>query len=433
MAPLKIAVAKNILLVLLTLICINVFPQSNPEAIYKSNIRTVRFHGYRNQQSLPIYRLNSGDKLLLDFDDTDADVKSYYYTFQICDYNWQPVDISTFDYLKGFTQIRIDDYRYSSIAYTKYTHYQAVLPDPSSVPTMSGNYLLKVFLDGDTSNLVFTRRLYVLDSKATIAGQVVPPFSTDGGNQRIKFVTNVGNINAFSAAQQVKVIMMQNYRWDNEQGINVSPTFIRGTNVLEYNSENNFVFPGGNEWRYADLQSFHLRGEHVDSIADKKTSTEIFLRTDGDRSAFKYTYYVDMNGLYSIKTFDNQNPSYISDYATVHFSFAPSNHIPYTDKDIYLWGQLTDYQLNDDTKMHFNQAKGVYETTAFLKQGYYNYGYLLVNKNDPTQTSMPDGNHFDTENNYTIFIYYRSFNDQTDELIGIATIDSRTDKPGVSF
>ena len=140
-----------------------------------------------------------------------------------------------------------------------------------------------------------------------------------------------------------------------------------------------------------------------------------------------------MNGLYSIKTFDNQNPSYQSDYATVHFRFAPPNHTAYPDKDVYLFGQLTDYQLNDDTKMKFNDAKGIYETTSFLKQGYYNYGYLLVNKNDPTQTSMTDGNHFDTENNYTIFIYYRSFNDQTDELIGIATIDSRTDKPGVSF
>ncbi|NDE11434.1 MAG: DUF5103 domain-containing protein, partial [Chitinophagia bacterium] len=103
--------------------------QLNPEGIFKTNIKAVRFHIYGDQMTLPVYKLNSGDRLELHFDDLDANVKSYYYTYQLCDYNWKPLLLSPFDYIKGFTQQRISSYRFSSIAFTRYTHYQAILPE----------------------------------------------------------------------------------------------------------------------------------------------------------------------------------------------------------------------------------------------------------------------------------------------------------------
>ena len=118
-------------LVLVVLICTTGLGYSQlPGVIYKSNIQSVRFHMHGDQFSLPVYNINSGDQLELNFDDLDGNVKSYYYSFQLCDYNWEPVDINTFNYLKGFTQQRISQYRYASIALTRYTHYQA--PDMSS-------------------------------------------------------------------------------------------------------------------------------------------------------------------------------------------------------------------------------------------------------------------------------------------------------------
>ena len=149
----------------------------NIEKVYKSNIQTAQLFSYGNQQSLPVYTLNSGDRLELEFDDMEGSVKSYYYTFVLCDYNWQPVNLSPFDYIKGFTQNRITTYRYSSISLTNYTHYQAILPERNSAPIKSGNYLLKVFLDGDTAKLAFTKQMLVLDPKASVSGAVVQPFS----------------------------------------------------------------------------------------------------------------------------------------------------------------------------------------------------------------------------------------------------------------
>lgn len=423
---------KYLLLILFTVFAVTGFAQL-PDVVYKPNIQCVRFHPYGNQEALPVYNINSGEQLELNFDDLDANVKSYYYSFQLCDYNWKPVNISPFMYIKGFTQQRIATNRYSSIALTKYTHYQAMLPDRSTTITMSGNYMLKVFLDGDTSKLAFTRRLLVLDQKAAIAAKVIQPLTPQWfrTHQKLQFTANINGLNAFSAAQQIKVVILQNNRWDNALK-DIPPTFVRSSN-LEYNTENNCIFPGGKEWRWLDLRGFRLQSDRVDHADYKKASTDIYVKTDIDRNNERYVYYRDLNGMFLIETYETINPYWQGDFATVHFSLAAPNAQPYANKDIYLAGQLTGYEFNDKTKMSFNAEKGIYECTAFLKQGYYNYTYIAVDKNNPAQKMDLEGNYWETENSYTILMYYKSFTDRADQLIGVGKISSRTDKPGFSF
>jgi hypothetical protein len=428
----QMAAPKKILFFILLLIGVNSYCQLT-DAVFKSTIQSVRFHMYGDQMGLPVYALNSGDQLELHFDDMDANTKSYYYTYQLCDYNWQPVNLSAFDFIKGFTQQRISTYRYSSIAFTRYTHYQAILPDRNSAPSRSGNYIVKVFLDGDTSKLAFTRRLLVLDKKTVISANVIQPFAAQQfrTHQKIQMSIDIKGLNTFSAAQQVKVVILQNNRWDNCRK-DIMPTFTRGTS-LEFTNENDLVFAGGKEWRWLDLRSFSLYSDRVDSGVYNKNRSEFYLKTDGDRSGQKYVYFADLDGMYAATTYERINPYWQGDYAKVHFSFATSNAQPFTNKDIYIAGQLTDYKLNDKTKMIFNAEKGVYETTLMLKQGYYNYTYLTTDKNGQQPQEPFEGNYFETENSYTILVYYRSFTDRADQLIGVSKINSRTDRPGLSF
>jgi len=417
--------------VVLLLIQQSITAQINPDATYDPNIHTVRFHSYGDQEAMAIYKLNSTDRVELHFDDIETRVKSYYYTYQLCDYNWQTVNLSPFDFIKGFTQQRITNYRFSSIAYTRYIHYQAILPELNSLPIKSGNYLLKVFLDGDTSKLVFTRALLVLDSRSSISAQVVQPFTPDTykTHQHIKFVVNLEGLNTSNASQQVKVVVLQNSRWDNAQG-NVFPTFIRN-NSLEYSNENSFVFEAGKEWRWLDLRSFSLLSERVDSANVKRT--DIYIKPDIDRSAQRYIYYPDLDGKYLVTTYESINPYWQGDYAKIHFNFVTPSQTPYVGKDLYLIGQLTDYNLTDKNKMQFNTEKGKYENTQYLKQGYYSYSYMLVDKSNTSKRSYLEGNYWETENNYTILVYYKSFTDQADQLIGVSKINTRSDRPGFSF
>ena len=404
-----------------------------PDKNYKPYIATAQLFQYASQHQLPVYTLNSGDRFQLEFDDMEGNFKNYYYTYQLCDYNWKPVNLSPFDYIKGFTQNRITTYRYSSIALTRYTHYQVILPEQNSLPIRSGNYIFKVFLDGDTAKLAFTKRLLVVENKASVAATVVQSLGTQNftTNQKVRFTVTTSGINAFSAAQQIKVVVLQNNRWDNAQK-DIAPTFVRG-NVLDYSNESIAQFPGGKEWRWLDLRSFRLQSDRIDHADYGKTYTNMYVVADIDRSAQRYVYYPDYNSTFNIVTYESINPFWQGDYATVKFSFAAPGGKPFEGKNIYLAGQFTGFETSDKYKMRFNESTGLYEVSVFMKQGYYSYTYLVEDDRGIDFTNILEGNYWETENNYTVLVYYKGFTDRSDQLIAVGEINSRRDRPGLRF
>ncbi|MGZ8557553.1 MAG: type IX secretion system plug protein, partial [Chitinophagaceae bacterium] len=141
-----------------------------------------------------------------------------------------------------------------------------------------------------------------------------------------------------------------------------------------------------------------------------------------------YVYYRDLNGIYTIENTDSNNPYWQSDYAYVYFTFIPPGNRPYTGKDIFVFGELTNYVPNDSARMVFNAEKGIYEKTLYLKQGYYNYSYITLDagKKPGNRFSFDntEGNFTNTENNYTVLVYFRAFGARADELIGIAQLNT---------
>ena len=107
------------------------------ERMVRPNIKSVKLHKWGDQTAFPALVLNSNDALELHFDDMEGNIKNYYYAFQLCNADWTPSMLTTFDYVKGFQSVRITTYRNSSIATTRYTHYQATIPDRNSTPSRS--------------------------------------------------------------------------------------------------------------------------------------------------------------------------------------------------------------------------------------------------------------------------------------------------------
>ena len=397
------------------------------DAIYADYIKSPQLFVYGNQLLYPIIHLNSNDKLELHFDDLQGDVKNYFYTYQLCTADWSPVDMNQMDFIRGFYQVNINSYKYSSIALTRYTHYQALVPELNCVPSRSGNYLLKVFLDNDTSKLVFTRRFLVVQDGASIAAQVQQPLNpmTSYTHQKIQFIVNTGTLNIIDPLQQLKIAILQNYRWDNAiQGI--QPSFYSG-NSFEYNSDDNCIFPAGKEWRWLDIQSFRFQSDRVQRADYQKSATSVFVKPDQERARQIYYAYSDLNGLFYVQTSENINPLWQTDYATVHFSFVPGGNEPYPNQDVYLLGKFTDYHLNDQSKMSFNVERGIYEVSLLLKQGFYNYMYVTAASKDPDKKpsfDFTEGNHLQTENDYTILVYYRDLGGRADRLVALAALNS---------
>jgi hypothetical protein len=174
-----------------------------------------------------------------------------------------------------------------------------------------------------------------------------------------------------------------------------------------------------------------LQSDRVETAKYNATSTDVFVKPDLDRSPQRLVFYRDNNGMYYNDVNESINPLWQADFANVHFTFVPKDNQPMINKDVYLFGELTNYGLDDDAKMTYNAAKGVYESTVLLKQGYYNYCYVTVDKTNPKPSfEFTEGNFWDTENSYTILVYYRSINGRVDELIGITRINSLTGRNG---
>lgn len=400
-----------------------------PDHIYRSNIRTAKLFQYGDFYNYPVIALNSADQLELHFDDMDGDIKNYYYTFQLCDADWTPSNLTSFDYIRGFQSTKISTYRNSSISITRYTHYQAVLPDRSSVPTRSGNYLLKVFRNNDTSNLYFTKRFLVVDNKLSIAAQIRQPYNAQlfATDQRVQISINTAaaKINIVSP-QDLKIVVLQNHIW-NGAAFQDRPTIYRG-NYFEFNDDAT-SFPAGREWRWIDLRSLRLMSDRMQKLVDSSDDRiDVYVKPETERRQQVYAYYRDLNGIYTVENSDGNNPYWQSDYAYVHFTYKPPGNQAYSGKDLFVFGELTNYQTDESAKMIFNSETGVYEKVLFLKQGYYNYSYVMKDagqqKENRFSVSNTEGNFTNTENTYTVLVYFRPFGARADQLVGMAQLNT---------
>lgn len=399
--------------------------------IYKPNIQTVKLYKAGDVYSYPVLTLNSNEQLELHFDDMDADIKYYYYSFQLCNADWTPANLQTFDYIRGFQSNRIGTYRNSSIVTTRYTHYQAFLPERNSAPTRGGNYLLKVFLNDDTSKLVFTKRMLVVNTKTSVSAQVMQPFNGNffRTHQRVQVAvsTVAGQITTFSP-QDLKVMVVQNNVWASSTVID-RPTIFRG-NYYEYSDEENTTFAAGKEWRWIDLRSLRLMSDRMDKLYDSDSSNriDVYVKPDVERREQIYAFYRDFNGIYVVENRDNANPLWQSDYTWTHFTFVPPGNRAYEGKSVYVFGELTNYEQNDASRMVFNNEKGVYEKALYLKQGYYNYAYVTLTdrKQAGIKPSLEntEGNYWGSENGYMVMVYFRPFGARADELVGFTRVNS---------
>jgi Domain of unknown function (DUF5103) len=413
------------------LICVNA-QSIEPDKLYNPNIKTIKLFPPGNQLAAPILTLNSADLLELHFDELGTQVKNYSYTFELCNANWQPANLSKFDFIRGFQQQRILQYRNSSISQVNYVHYMVTLPERNCMPTKSGNYILKVFLNGNENNIAFTKRIYVVDKLANIGLRVLQPFNANISltHQKLNIVVDASKINAANMPQQIQIAVVQNYKW-NQAITNLQPAFIRGK-ILEYNAEQDGIFDAGKEYRWADIRSVRFSSDRVLKIEKNEVPNTMFLFSDNSRVQQQYIFYRDLNGAYEVVTTESVNPWWQSDYANVVFSYAtPKNQPLPNNTKLYLQGEFTNNKADTSSQLLWNSQTSLYEKTLLLKQGFYTYHIVSKTGNNPISLELTEGNFWETENNYTVLVYFRSFAGRHDELIGLETTNSRNTRVGL--
>lgn len=381
------------------------------------HIKSIVLRSQNTNDYSPVIRL--GGSLILAFDDLRADQNQYSYTIEHYDYNWQKSNLNPTEYLDGFTNDWIRDFESSFNTIQAYTHYKLRLPNDNLRIIASGNYLLTV-LD-EEGEIAFTRPFMVYDPKVTIgvSAHRSRDIATLNAMQNIQFSINHPNVRVNNPNLEFKVAIYKNLDW-NTRITDVKPQFIRGNQLLyKYGAQINFW--GGNEFLFFDTKQ--IRGA-VNNIAKSELDDEFqtYLYTDEERKDRPYTFYPDVNGNFVLRTIDTESIDTEGDYSWVHFSLESSRFI---DEDpIYVYGKFNDWQLTENNRLTYNQKTKLYEASILFKQGFYNYMYVTQNEEGTINQHSIDGSFFQTENTYTVLVYYKPLGSRFDQLVGIGSANS---------
>lgn len=389
---------------------------------YESDIKTVLLYpsfGAPEDNLLPAVIPMGHWNLLLEFDDLSGQQESYYARVIHCNHDWTKSLLQDLDFMNEFNEFPINNYEFSTDTHIPYTHYWLPVP-PVKLP---GNYVLMVYRGSSREDFVLTRRFMVYDTRVAIqrGGNLVGAGSVAELNQQINFTVNHKDIDILNPMQDVSVTIRQNQRWDNvSEG--VKPGFIRpNQRELEYRFfDPEKMFKGGNEFRFFDLRSLNSPGRNVESVNRAVKPVEAYIFKDKSRAYEAYSQYNDLNGKFVIGNFDFRAPS-ATNYVNVNFALATPEPVK---GSVYVAGALNYWLLNEDNKMHYDTVRKEYQAKMLLKQGWYDYQYIV--RSDEVPTYHFEGSHFETENTYEILVYHRPFQPRADLLIGYLRLEENS-------
>lgn len=398
---------------------------SNPKALrfddfaYEPQIQTMVIRpDYNDPQSYlePAVTAFGDWNLLLEFDDLRAQRDTYYLRLIHCNYDWSRSNLMDLDFLTEFNEFPINNFEFSVDTHIPYVRYWITLP-PVKLP---GNYLAVVYRGSDKSDLILTKRFMVYDSRVTFQNErnLVGAGSIASLNQQINFTVDYKNLDVINPLESVNVAIRQNRRWDNI-ATDIRPSFVREIEKeLEYRFfESGKMFKGGNEFRFFDMRSLNNPGRNVARVIRTVKPYEVFVEPDKSRADEVYSQLPDLNGGFIPGNLDYPDAAF-TNYANVNFTLAARQPYP---GNVFVTGAFNYWNLNDQNRMQYDSVRREYRARVLLKQGWYDYQYLVQAPGVPPH--LLEGSHFQTENMYEIFVYYRPFQPQADLLIGYLRLE----------
>jgi hypothetical protein len=394
------------------------------DEVFADNIMTVQLHVKGWEMSYPVIELGSRDELILSFDDMDGDIKNYQYTIIHCNADWTRSTLFQSDYMEGFYENPLNNYRLSFNTFMAYTHYTVTIPGYDLQLNLPGNYIILVYEDFDQEKAVLTRRFMISESRVHIQAHVHQPRQTryHQASQQVSINILHPELQVYDPHSEFFVTVMQNNRQDNVIS-DVKPMYIRNREV-SYENDEMLVFPGGNEFRNFDTKSLRYQTEFIRNIDFHGGVYHVELHHSRPREFSRYFSHQDINGRFLIRNEEGRDAAIDADYLMVYFTLQREK--PFENGNVYVLGALADWDFQSRNRMSYNPSGKAYELTMLLKQGYYNYKFAFLEDGSPeADATIIEGSFHEAENDYLILVYHRQPGSRFDRLVGTQQINSR--------
>lgn len=391
--------------------------KAQENGVFVDNIKSLQLMVNGEWGEQPVMLLGGGNYVEISFDDLQHNYVRYTYSITHCNADWKTSDLVRSEYMTGFDDNRIDDYDQSMNTEMEYNHYSFTIPNDDVKLLVSGNYVVNIFEDGDDEPIA--RACFsVLEPHVGLSMGVTnnTDIDTYANHQQLSFSINYSGFQTRNAIDELIPVVRQNNRWDNAV-FNLKPTFMR-VNEMVYEHNRSLIFEAGNEYRRFEILDRHVPTMRVDKMHYDGDYYHATIMTDEQRTA--YLFDRDQDGRYWVRNGNNVDNETESDYYFTHFRLEMPQ-IP--GGELYINGDLTNNRFDDAYKMEYDLMDHSYQIVLPLKQGSYNYQYLFVRDGETVGHVAPaEGSFHQTENEYSVYVYYRPFGSRYDKLVGFKTI-----------
>ena len=392
--------------------------------VFNENIKSIQLYKEGWNLSYPVIKLRSDEKLVFHFDLLGNKIENYYYMFIHCNKDWQKSDVFPSDYMEGFPENPIEDYKGSFNTTVNYIHYKISFPNQKVQFNLSGNYILLVYPLNEPDKPAISQRFIITEEsvKINIMPHRARMTADRNTSQQIDFTVSLPAMRINDPYRDIFAFILQNGRWNNAKR-NLKPEFI-SPNELKYSSlSDKNVFQGGNEYRYFDIRSTRYQSEYVKKIDFLISNYNVYLFPSETREFKPYFYMQDFNGKYYIAVQEERNPETDADYVYVYFTLPSKSILP--GGRLYVSGALNNWSYDNNNLLIFNPDQGTYECVMLLKQGWYNFEYFFKKGGvEDGIATIFEGSHYETENDYTVIMYHRNPRERYDRVIGVQTINT---------
>ena len=381
-------------------------------------IKTITFKSNTTQGQLPILKL--GEALKLEFDALNGNEEDFYYVIEHFNFDWTPSPLVKSEYLKGLDNQRIITYDNSFNTYQIYSHYTLTIPNAQTRGLLkSGNYMISIY--DDYEELMFSRKFMIYEDVANVGVKIKRSRDVKviAEKQSVDLVISTNDMNLNNPLETIKTVIIQNNNL-NTAISDLKPQYTLG-NELIYRYDTESAFWGGNEYLFFENKDIRAANIGVQYI-ELKELYHNYLYTNITRKNRPYTYNPDINGNFLVTVIDRANPDVEADYVMIHFSLL---HDELKDKDLHVYGNFNAFTIEPITQMLYNKESRRYECLMRLKQGFYNYKFVAVDRETgELDEGLISGNYWETENNYKALVYYKDLGARYDRLIGFGEASS---------
>lgn len=391
-------------------------------SIFADDIKTLQVLQNGDSLTYPLIRQGTEDRVVVSFDQMSHNPHFYSYRVVHCESDWTvSSQLSEFDYIEGIQNNRIEDSYLSLNTLFEYTHYYFELPNDDCRLLLSGNYAVEIVDSENLDSVVAIACFSVTEDVVGIDPTI--KFNTEYGvqnkYQQLDFSIDCGGLIVSSPVDELKLDIRQNGRKDNKVG-GLAPLYTEG-NKFHYKNDKRLIFEAGSEFYQIDFSHIRTFNGLIDRLYFDNSYYHVDV-TPGEVNTKLRTNF-DSDGKFAIHAQDVWSEREV-DYSIVHFYFDKKDM--WIDGNLYVSGYFNDNNLNHLNKMKYNQEEQRYELTTILKNGGYGFQYLFLPAGQKkAMTNRTMGDFWQTENEYSIYVYYHPYGAKYDRLVGVKTIKSR--------